>query len=101
MSERIDVPRASMLTQNTKTPNCWGMEVELTPDQTAFIRQAIAAGRLHRPEKAGYGKRFLCGRNASAAVLKFLPPSILPKPHSLPAKAGSSPKIPCGNLPMK
>jgi putative addiction module CopG family antidote len=28
------------------------MEVELTPDQTAFIRQAIDAGRLHRPEEA-------------------------------------------------
>jgi putative addiction module CopG family antidote len=28
------------------------MEVELTPDQAAFIRQAIDAGRLHRPEEA-------------------------------------------------
>ena len=28
------------------------MEVEPTPDQTAFIRQAIEAGRLHRPEEA-------------------------------------------------
>jgi len=28
------------------------MEVDLTPDQTAFIRQAIDSGRLHRPEEA-------------------------------------------------
>ena len=28
------------------------MEVDLTPDQTAFIRQAIDAGRLHHPEEA-------------------------------------------------
>ncbi len=28
------------------------MEVEPTPDQQAFIRDAIASGRLHRPEKA-------------------------------------------------
>jgi hypothetical protein len=28
------------------------MEVELTPAQTAFIRQAIDACRLHRPEEA-------------------------------------------------
>jgi putative addiction module CopG family antidote len=28
------------------------MEVDLTPDQTAFIRQAIDAGRLSRPEEA-------------------------------------------------
>jgi Arc/MetJ-type ribon-helix-helix transcriptional regulator len=30
----------------------WGMEVDLTPDQTALIRQAIDAGRLGRPEEA-------------------------------------------------
>jgi Arc/MetJ-type ribon-helix-helix transcriptional regulator len=30
----------------------WGMEVRLTPDQEAFVRQAIASGRLHRPEDA-------------------------------------------------
>lgn len=28
------------------------MEVDLTPDQNAFVRQAIEAGRLHRPEEA-------------------------------------------------
>jgi Arc/MetJ-type ribon-helix-helix transcriptional regulator len=28
------------------------MEVEPTPDQNAFIRQAIEAGRLHGPEEA-------------------------------------------------
>jgi Arc/MetJ-type ribon-helix-helix transcriptional regulator len=28
------------------------MEVHLTPDQEAFIRQAIEAGRLHRKEDA-------------------------------------------------
>jgi len=28
------------------------MEVQLTPDQEAFVRQAIQAGRLHREEDA-------------------------------------------------
>jgi putative addiction module CopG family antidote len=28
------------------------MEVDLTPDQSAFVQQAIEAGRLHRPEEA-------------------------------------------------
>ena len=28
------------------------MEVQLTPDQKAFIRQAIESGRLHREEDA-------------------------------------------------
>jgi putative addiction module CopG family antidote len=28
------------------------MEVDLTPDQTAFVRQAIETGRLNRPEDA-------------------------------------------------
>ena len=28
------------------------MEIHLTPDQQAFVRQAIASGRLNRPEDA-------------------------------------------------
>ncbi|MGD1074415.1 MAG: hypothetical protein ABSB15_30280 [Bryobacteraceae bacterium] len=28
------------------------MEVDLTPDQAAFVRQAVEAGRLERPEEA-------------------------------------------------
>jgi hypothetical protein len=28
------------------------MEVQLTPDQKAFVRQAIQSGRLHREEDA-------------------------------------------------
>jgi vacuolar-type H+-ATPase subunit E/Vma4 len=28
------------------------MEVDLTPDQKAFIRQAIESGRLHREEQS-------------------------------------------------
>jgi putative addiction module CopG family antidote len=28
------------------------MEVRLTPDQEAFVRQVIESGRLHRPEEA-------------------------------------------------
>ena len=28
------------------------MEVQLTPDQKAFVRQAIQSGRLHREEEA-------------------------------------------------
>jgi len=28
------------------------MEIQFTPDQKAFVRQAIASGRLHREEDA-------------------------------------------------
>jgi len=28
------------------------MEVDLTPDQSAFVQQAIETGRLHRPDEA-------------------------------------------------
>ena len=35
-----------------QNPYCWGMEVEPTIDQQALIRDAIASGRLHRPEEA-------------------------------------------------
>jgi hypothetical protein len=40
------------LTQKNKTPNCWGMEVQLTPDQQALVSDANASGRLHGPEDA-------------------------------------------------
>ena len=30
------------------------MEVDFTPDQKVFIRQAIESGRIHRPEDAAY-----------------------------------------------
>jgi putative addiction module CopG family antidote len=36
----------------SKTPYCWGMEVQLTPDQQALVAEAIASGRLHQPEEA-------------------------------------------------
>jgi len=49
--ERIDTPRLQVDTKRQNTYR-WGMEVDLTPDQTAFVRQAIDAGRLHRPEEA-------------------------------------------------
>jgi putative addiction module CopG family antidote len=51
-SERIDAPAPAQIDTNHQNTYCWGMEVDLTPDQTAFIRQAIDAGRLHRPEEA-------------------------------------------------
>jgi Arc/MetJ-type ribon-helix-helix transcriptional regulator len=35
------------------------MEVALTPDQTAFVQQAIEAGRLRRPEEAVRQARFM------------------------------------------
>src|ERR1700683_3460769 len=44
-----DAPEVDTKHQN---PYCWGMEVDLTPDQAAFIQQAIDAGRLGRPEEA-------------------------------------------------
>jgi len=44
--------RALKVDTKQQNPYCCGMEVDLTPDQTAFIRQAIDAGRLGRPEEA-------------------------------------------------
>jgi putative addiction module CopG family antidote len=41
----IDTCRASANPENR-------MEVNLTPDQKAFVRQAIESGRLHREEEA-------------------------------------------------
>ncbi len=37
---------------NPQTPYIWAMEVELTRDQQALVRQAIETGRLHGPEEA-------------------------------------------------
>lgn len=53
MSDFTGFPRSpctlppSSLSRNLKT-----MEVKLTPDQLAFVRQAIESGRLHREEEA-------------------------------------------------
>jgi hypothetical protein len=44
-------PHAAVDTKR-QNPYCWGMEVELTLDQTAFVRHAIEADRLQRPEEA-------------------------------------------------
>jgi putative addiction module CopG family antidote len=45
LSWHIDTCRASAYPENR-------MEVNLTPDQKAFVRQAIESGRLHREEEA-------------------------------------------------
>jgi Arc/MetJ-type ribon-helix-helix transcriptional regulator len=79
--------RAPEVDTRRQNPYRWGLEVDLTPDQTAFIQQAIDAGRLHRPEEAVREALSLWEEPASVAAPKFLPPSRSPKPHSLPAKA--------------
>lgn len=47
-------PLQAPLQVDTRRQNTyiWGMEVEFTPDQQALISEAIASGRLHRPEEA-------------------------------------------------
>ena len=40
------------LTWTASPPTLNSMEVHLTPDQKAFVRQAIESGRLHREEDA-------------------------------------------------
>jgi putative addiction module CopG family antidote len=40
------------LTASSPTPTVKVMDVQLTPDQEAFIRQAIETGRLQRKEDA-------------------------------------------------
>jgi hypothetical protein len=46
-----DLPSSSCLTLPHRTPRLAFMEVRLTPDQEAFIRQAIASGRFQREEE--------------------------------------------------
>lgn len=48
--ERIQ--RGVLLTLPNPVPNLNPMEVTLTPDQEAFVRQAIASGRFGRAEDA-------------------------------------------------
>jgi hypothetical protein len=62
------------------------VEVDLTPDQTAFIRQAIDAGCLRHPEDA---------------VQEVLSLWEQRERRSLQAPAGSTLRIPCGNLPTR
>jgi len=46
------------------------MEVQLSPDQQAFVRQAIESGRLEREEDV-IKRHFPCGRNASDGDSRF------------------------------
>src|SRR5258708_14560535 len=48
---RMSMHQAS-LTPNLAPPNLKAMEVQLTPAQTTFIREAIDNGRLHGEEDA-------------------------------------------------
>ena len=45
------------------------MEVQLTPDQKAFVRQAIESGRLHREEDAVQEALSLWEERARAEIL--------------------------------
>lgn len=53
-AEGVEEPQRSsgLLTPAPAIFTLKAMEVELTPEQQAFIRQAIETGRLHRPEEA-------------------------------------------------
>ncbi len=46
------------------------MEVQLTPDQKAFVRQAIQSGRLRREEDA-VDEALVLWEERSASVRKF------------------------------
>ena len=52
-------PQQSPLTPALRPPNPESMEVHLTPDQKAFVRQAIESGRLGREEDAVQEALFL------------------------------------------
>jgi Arc/MetJ-type ribon-helix-helix transcriptional regulator len=56
---RADIRRQSPLGRQSsvvdslvRNPYLWGMEVQFTPDQKAFVRDAIKSGRLQREEDA-------------------------------------------------
>jgi putative addiction module CopG family antidote len=52
MSLRVTVTHFQDLTPAAHVSTLKKMDVQLTPDQKAFVRQAIESGRLHREEEA-------------------------------------------------
>jgi Arc/MetJ-type ribon-helix-helix transcriptional regulator len=76
------------------------MEVQLTADQKAFVRQAIQSGRLHREEDAVQEALALweeCERTR-VEILVAVDAAEAPLPE---AKAASLRSNPCATLPQK
>ncbi|HXM61374.1 MAG TPA: type II toxin-antitoxin system ParD family antitoxin [Terriglobales bacterium] len=75
------------------------MEVHLTPDQKAFVRQAIESGRLRRAEDAVQEALSLWEERerARAEILTAVDAA----EASFAAKGAPLPRNPCGNWPTK
>jgi hypothetical protein len=74
------------------------MEVHLTPDQEAFVRQGIASGRFHSEADAVAEALSLWG-SGSAPALRFLPPWMPRKLRWIAVKESWSPSNPCASWP--
>lgn len=70
------------------------MEVQLTPDQKAFVRQAIQTGRLHREEDA-VQEALALWEERERTRAEILSQSMRPKRPLPEAKAASSRSNPC------
>ena len=73
------------------------MEVILTPDQKAFIREAIENGRLQHEEEAVREALSLWEERESASGRNFWLASKTPKLRVHVAKDGTSQSTPCRN----
>ena len=74
------------------------MEVELTRDQQALIRQAIEAGRLHGPEEAAKEALSLWEERERRRA-EILASVDIAEASRAAAKGGLLRKNPCGSLP--
>jgi hypothetical protein len=90
--------RAAGLTQALVTFIFAAMEVNLTPDQQALVSDAIANGRLHRPEDA-IQQALSMWESHERRRAEFWPLLISPRYLSLAGKGESLQKSRCASLP--
>ncbi len=93
----------SGLTPAPPAPTLTLMEVQLTPDQRAFVRQAIDSGRLLREEDAVKEALSLWEeRERGRAEILAAVDEAMRRKHRWPvAKDARSRRNPCGNLPAR
>ena len=76
------------------------MEIILTPDQEAFVREAVKTGRAERPEDV-VTEALSCGRNVNCCARNLPQASTRQRPALHAAKAGTSHGTPCRRWPRK
>jgi putative addiction module CopG family antidote len=76
------------------------VEVRLTPDQEAFIRQAIETGRFQRAKDA-VEEALSLWEERERSRAEILAATDAAEASSHVAKGARSPRSPCGSLPKK